>query len=985
MEQKLMEMIPQYELILDEQLPDVHMEGMLLRHKKSGARVVLLPCEDDNKVFSIAFRTPPADSTGVAHIIEHTVLCGSEHFPLKDPFVELVKGSLNTFLNAMTYPDKTVYPVASTNKQDFLNLMHVYLDAVFHPNIYHEENIFRQEGWHYELKDTEGPLVINGVVYNEMKGAFSSADDVLERETMNALFPDTSYGVESGGDPNVIPQLTYEQYLDFHRQYYHPSNSYIFLYGDMDMAECLGFIDREYLSDYDLLAVDSSLKKQPAFEEERIVTRSYPIAPDEDPSGKTHLTWNAVCGDPLNVKEKIAFQVLDYALFSAPGAPVRQALLDAGVGMDVYGQYNDGILQPYFTVTAKNADEEDAERFRQIILDVLKEQSKKGISRKALHAGLNSLEFQFREADFAQYPKGLFYGLNIMDSWLYDDTKPFVDMKQLKAFEELRDEMETGYFENLIRSALLENTHRALVILKPVQGLQEQRDSELAEKLEKLRASLTEDARSKIVEETNALLAWQDTEETEEALASIPVLMREDIRKEIVQLSNIEDSVEVAGGDQGRHEIPVLFHYAPSNGIGYTELLFDALHLNEEDIPWLGLLKGMLFNLDTEHFSYMELNNEINSETGGISAGILVSETPGPEDDYKAYLLIRSKQLYAKTNRALELIKEALLTSRFEDRKRVKEIISQTVSQLQAVLMHAGNAAASLRAEAYFLPQSAFGDKTGGIAFYRFVKDLDEHFEERGAEISEKLKTLCAGLARLSGLTVSMTCEEEERDHFKNEFAAGFDGFPDAPCEQEPFILKPYGTLNEAFKTSGQVQFAAYAGDWRGSGASYNGAMMIYRSLMSYEYLWQNIRVRGGAYGCGASLKKCGSAVMVSYRDPHLKRTLDIYREIPDYLEHFAPDEKEMTKYVIGTISGIDTPLTPSVFGIVSLRNYLSGQTDEERQARRDEILCASADDLKALAGAVRKAFEQGGICVIGSEAMVEKHKELFDNVEQLL
>ena len=521
-----------YETIEEREIGELNSKGTLLRHEKTGARVILMENEEENKVFYIGFRTPSVDSTGAAHIVEHTVLCGSEHFPVKDPFIELAKGSLNTFLNAMTYPDKTVYPVASCNNKDFQNLMHVYLDAVFHPNIYREEKIFRQEGWHYEMEDAEDDLTLNGVVYNEMKGAFSSSDDVLEREILNALFPETSYSFESGGDPEVIPELTYEKFLDFHRRYYHPSNSYIYLYGNMDMAEKLEFIDREYLGKFEKQAVDSEVKLQPSFPEMKEIQKSYPISEGESEENNTYLSVSKAVGSVLDRELYVAFQILDYALCSAPGAPLKQAMIDAGIGTDVYSIFDDGVRQPYFSVIAKNADLQQKEAFLDTYRQILTKLVKEGIDRKALYAGLNHFEFKHREADFGSYPRGLMYGLQMLDSWLYDDGKPFIHVEANETYAGLREKIEEGYFEKLIRDCLLDNEHGAVVVLVPEKGLTAKREKELAEKLQQYKETLSGEEIDVIVADTEALKAYQEEGDTPEALSCIPHLTREDIKKE---------------------------------------------------------------------------------------------------------------------------------------------------------------------------------------------------------------------------------------------------------------------------------------------------------------------------------------------------------------------------------------------------------------------------------------------------------------------
>lgn len=576
MEQKI-KGLGSYEILESRQVPDLNSYGFLLRHKKTGARLTLLSNDDNNKVFYIGFRTPPEDSTGVAHIIEHTVLCGSKNFPVKDPFIELAKGSLNTFLNAMTYPDKTVYPVASCNDKDFQNLMHVYLDAVFYPNIYKEKKIFMQEGWHYDLADMEDDLTINGVVYNEMKGAFSSPDDVLDREVLNSLFPDTAYGTESGGDPDVIPDLTYEAFLDFHKKYYHPSNSYIYLYGDMDMAEKLEFIDKEYLSGFDALAVDSAIRVQEGFAAPREMRKEYSIMEDESEKGNTYLAYNAVIGDNLDRKLYIAFQILDYALCSAPGAPLKEALIRQGIGKEIYSTYDNGVMQPYFSIVAKGAEEDQKEEFIRVIEGVLKEQAEQGIDRKALRAGLNYFEFKYRESDFGSYPKGLILGLQTLDSWLYDDEKPFLHVEANETFGTLKKEVESGYFEDLIRTHLLDNGHKSILVLAPSKGMTARKDAALQKKLQEWKESLGREELEEMIRQTKELEQYQEEPNSKEALQKIPLLKREDIKKEAEKYVNEEH--DMAGGTL------VLEHDIYTNGIAYLRFMFDIGQIPARTFP----------------------------------------------------------------------------------------------------------------------------------------------------------------------------------------------------------------------------------------------------------------------------------------------------------------------------------------------------------------------------------------------------------------
>lgn len=964
-----------YEVVTEENLTDIHSTGWLLRHKKTGARVMLIENDDENKVFNIAFRTPPKDSTGVAHILEHSVLCGSREFPLKDPFVELVKGSLNTFLNAMTYPDKTCYPVASCNDKDFQNLMHVYLDAVFYPNIYKREEIFRQEGWNYHLEQKEGPLKYNGVVYNEMKGAFSSPDEVLEREIMNHLFPDTTYGCESGGDPKNIPDLTYENFLNFHRTYYHPSNSYIYLYGNMDMEEKLAFLDEHYLSHFDYLDVDSVIQEQKEFGACRDVTLEYPVAENEGEEDNTYLSYNMVVGNAADSQMAMAFEVLDYALLSAPGAPLKQALLDVKAGKDVYGSYDDGILQPYFTVIAKGSNPDRKEEFVSVIRQVLGDIVKNGIDKKAVEAGINYFEFRYREADFSSYPKGLMYSLDILGDWLYEKGNPFAQVQQLTVFENLKKAVNEGYFEELIRKYLLENPHGCIMTLIPKKGLAAQREKELEEKLEAYRSSLSEEQLDAMVEKTKALEAYQEAGEDPKALECIPMLKRSDIKKEAAKIVNEELTVDNS---------LFLYHDVCTNGIGYVDLMFKTDSIAPEQIPYLGLLKSVLGYVDTEHYTYGELFNEINANTGGINCGVEVFDRADSTEEFQAMFSVRGKALYTKMDFLFKMIGEILNSSKLEDTKRLYEIVASVKSRAQVNLTGAGHSTAVLRAAAYSSPMAAFQDEMAGIGYYQFIEKLEKDFEQRKEETVEELCKLMKKILRPENFMISYTGERESLETVQKLAGTVKAGLGTEPVEKSKEKLT-CTKKNEGFKTSGQVQYVAQTGNFKKKGLEYTGALEILKVILSYDYLWMNLRVKGGAYGCMSGFKRNGESYLVSYRDPHLKRTLDVYKGIPDYIRNFQADEREMTKYIIGTISGKDVPRTPQMKGSVSKTAYFCGVTEEMLQKERDQILNASAEDINALAEIIEAVLAADQICVVGSESKVAEASDVLMEVKPLI
>ena len=660
--------LAEYEILDEHRVEDVQSDGFILRHKKSGARIAVLSNNDDNKVFYIGFRTPPEDETGVPHIIEHTTLCGSKKFPVKDPFIELAKGSLNTFLNAMTYPDKTVYPVASCNDQDFKNLMDVYLDAVFNPNITKYEEIFKQEGWHYELTGKDDELKINGVVYNEMKGAYSSPDEVLSSQIYRSLFPDNTYSKDSGGNPEYIPKLTYEAYLDFYHKYYHPSNSYIYLYGDMDVVERLEWLDKEYLSLYDYKKVNSEINKQPAFDEIKNVEAQYSITMDDSQENKTYLSYNRVVGDSLDEMLYQAFDVLDYALVSSPGAPVKQALIDAGIGDDVYGSYDAGILQPVFSFVAKNANASQADEFESIIENTLKEVVKTGINKEALLAGINSSEFKFREADFGQFPKGLLFGLNCLDSWLFDDMKPFIHLECLGTFAKLRKAVDTDYFEKLIQEYLLDNTHGSSVTVKPKRGLGNEREEALAKELSDYKASLSDEEIKKLIEDTEHLKKYQEEPSSDEDLRKLPMLTRADMKKNAMPFSNIEDELL---------DVKVVRHDIESNGIDYISFLFDAGDFAQSELGYLGFFTNALGLVSTEKYSYTDLANATNIYTGGISTGTASHPDIKDRNNFVFKFEVKLKVLEKNLDKALELMEQMLLSSDFTDTKRLGELVAQ--------------------------------------------------------------------------------------------------------------------------------------------------------------------------------------------------------------------------------------------------------------------------------------------------------------------
>lgn len=967
--------LAEYEILDEHRVEDVQSDGFILRHKKSGARIAILSNNDDNKVFYIGFRTPPEDETGVPHIIEHTTLCGSKKFPVKDPFIELAKGSLNTFLNAMTYPDKTVYPVASCNDQDFKNLMDVYLDAVFNPNITKYEEIFKQEGWHYELTGKDDELKINGVVYNEMKGAYSSPDEVLSSQIYRSLFPDNTYSKDSGGNPEYIPKLTYEAYLDFYHKYYHPSNSYIYLYGDMDVVERLEWLDKEYLSLYDYKKVNSEINKQPAFDKIKNVEAQYSITMDDSQENKTYLSYNRVVGDTLDEMLYQAFDVLDYALVSSPGAPVKQALIDAGIGDDVYGSYDAGILQPVFSFVAKNANASQADEFESIIENTLKEVVKTGINKEALLAGINSSEFKFREADFGQFPKGLLFGLNCLDSWLFDDMKPFIHLECLGTFAKLRKAVDTDYFEKLIQEYLLDNTHGSSVTVKPKRGLGNEREEALAKELSDYKASLSDEEIKKLIEDTEHLKKYQEEPSSDEDLRKLPMLTRADMKKNAMPFSNIEDELL---------DVKVVRHDIESNGIDYISFLFDAGDFAQSELGYLGFFTNALGLVSTEKYSYTDLANATNICTGGISTGTASHPDIKDRNNFVFKFEVKLKVLEKNLDKALELMEQMLLTSDFTDTKRLGELVAQIKARLQANLSSSGHLVAAMRSMSSFSRYALYQDELKGIAFYRSICHIEKELSESPKSVSDKLAAIAKKLFARNRMLISFTGNNEAYGNAKpslEKVIAGFDKMSAIGNQAEVH----FNTAKEAFIDASQIQYVAKTGDFICEGYEYTGALRLLRIILSYDYLWINVRVKGGAYGCMNTFLRSGESYFVSYRDPNLSDTLDVYDKIPEYIKSFSPDERDMTKYIIGTFSALDTPMNPEAKGSRSLSAYLEGITYEQIQKERNEILNAQPEDIRRLADLVEAVLKKDSICVIGNENMIKESAGLFENVEKLI
>lgn len=954
------------------EIKEINSVGYLMEHQKTGARLLYLANDDDNKVFSISFRTPPSDDTGVAHIVEHSVLCGSRKFPLKEPFVELVKGSLNTFLNAMTFPDKTMYPIASRNDKDFHNLMDVYLDAVFYPSMYKEREILMQEGWHYEL-DESGELIYRGVVYNEMKGALSSPESLLDQKIMASLFPDTTYGYESGGEPEAIPNLTQEGFLNFHRTYYHPSNSYIFLYGNCDIEEKLTFIDREYLSHFTRQEVDSAIAYQPLFDAPREVWESYPISAGEDTKNKTFLSLNYIVGEAKEAESVLAMQILSHLLLKSQAAPLKKALSEAGLGKDVSGSVSDSLLQPTFSIWLSGANREDAPRFVEVVKSTLRDMVANGIDKELIEASLNLIEFKIREADFGRTPKGLIYGINAMNSWLYDES-PFSYLEYEDALCHIKTSLHSDYFERLIDERILHNTHETMVALVPQVALAEEKAAELRAKLAAYKATLSKEAIAEIEKDADRLALRQETPDSPEALATIPLLSIDDLNR---TEPHLPCRVKEEGG------VKVLHHAIATNKITYLTLYFDASVLAQEDVLYGYLLVELLGKVATKTDSYETLANRINLETGGIGYDLLAYAVENGEREYDPRLRVKGKVLTEKVGRLTELMAEILTTSRFDDAKRMKELIGRIRENLSMYLLKNGHSIAIERALSYVSAVAQY-NACGVVALFDFVDHLDKNFDEEKDVLASKLTAVARQLFRKEGLLVSVTADEEDYNSFKTAWRVLLKSLSDLTYPQAQYQYE-FEKKNEGLMTAGKVQYVVKGANFRQLGYEYTGVLKVVETILKYDYLWNKIRVQGGAYGALAQFRRNGNMILGSYRDPNLAETVAVFDTTGEYLMNFDVDEREMTKYIIGTMSGIETPLTPTMKGDAAAECYLRGITHDDLQRERTAILEATQADIRQAGELICAAMRENCLCVVGSEEKIRENEAMFGSIASLM
>lgn len=975
----------EYELIFTRKLSDLDGEGIYLKHKKTGARIALISNEDENKVFCIGFRTPPSDSTGVPHIIEHTVLCGSEKYPLKDPFVELVKGSLNTFLNAMTYPDKTLYPVASCNDKDFRNLMGVYLDAVFYPNIYKNKAIFEQEGWHYEIDEETDELKINGVVYNEMKGFFSNPEAVEDKIVCEKLYKDTTYGKESGGDPDVIPELTYEAYLDFHKRYYHPSNSYIFLHGNFDIEERLAFLDREYLSKFDKIDPKSEIEIQEEVSEDCHAT--YSIAESEDESAKSFLSYNLVIGKSTDITLVSAINILRYVLIDMQGAPIKKALIEASIGKEVSSSFSTHKLQPLFTINVQGAEASQKEEFVKIVESTLQDIIKNGLDKDRLRAAINHQEFKYREMDTGRYPVGLVMAINIYTTWLYSDELVFDLADYGDRFEELREKINSTYYEEVIEKYILNNNHRLTLSLSPEKLKNDKKEAELKERLRKIREDLTDKEVASLKEDNKQLRAFQEKIDSEEEIKTLPTLGIEDIKKEIRPLKNTERLVD---------GVPLIWHDVKTVGITYIKFNFNIGDVDIKELQYFELLTNILTIIDTEKRGYQELIVDILGNTGGINSAIEVYSKEDSKEVIDINFGIRYKGLLKNLKKGLSIIKELLYESKIneESEKRIIEILKENLNEMEMGLETAGDRTAILIGNAEISALGKIDDSVEGLSYYRFLKNIVENFDKEKNYLYERLNELIDRYFVKDRLIISLTADSRiyeesyrEIENFVREIKENKQELGELLSIRltKEIEQRERKAISKGYTTSSQVQYVSRSGNFARAGLPYTGVLDVLKVLLNYEYLWVNVRVKGGAYGCYTRLKRNGDMSITSYRDPNLVETNEIYENIVNFLENIELDSKSVTKYIIGAIGTNDIPLSPYSLGERSFSAYMMGISEEDLKKHREEIISTTVNDIREMSKYVKAVLDENVLVVVGKETKIKENEAQFTEITSLL
>lgn len=965
-----------FELIDEQHIPEIKADAKLYRHLKTGAELLSVITDDENKVFGITFRTPPTDSTGVAHILEHSVLCGSRKYPVKEPFVEMLKGSLKTFLNAFTYPDKTCYPVASQNLQDFYNLIDVYLDAVFYPRL--TPFIFQQEGWHLELEKREDALSFKGVVYNEMKGAYSSPDSLLSEYSQQCLFPDTTYGLDSGGDPNQIINLSFEQFREFHQRYYHPSNARIYFYGDSDPEERLRIVN-EYLKDFDRLQVDSTIRLQPHFDRPRRIERAFSVGQsgnNESAGLKGMITVNWLLPETTDAELNLALHVLEYILLGMPGSPLRKALIDSGLGEDLTGAGLEGELrQMYLSTGLKGIDITTADEIESLILSTLAELASKGIDPETIEAAINTTEFRLRENNTGSFPRGLLLMLRTLTTWLYD-SDPMALLSFEKPLAALKASCSSGqrYFEKLIDRYLVNNKHRATLVLTPDPTLEERQAAAESERLQQVSSEMSPEELQAVVESTRILRQMQETPDPPEALATIPTLEIADLDKKN-KVIPIEEINKIG--------VNVLYHDLSTSGIVYLDVGFDLRSLPQEYLPYVPLLTRGLIELGTESEDYVTFTQRISRKTGGIRPEVFTSSIKD-SDESATWFLLRGKAMVPQSHELMGILRDMLLTVKLDNRERFRQMVLEEKARQEQKLVPAGHLIVNLRLRAHFRKADWVAEQMNGLSYLMFVRKLARMVDENWDEVHTALEESRRLLIRRETMLINVTLDHDTWIPLEAQLGDFLAAMPSASgkavhADWSPEPIPPF----EGLVIPAQVNYVGKGTNIYNLGYRFHGSTLVVSRYLRNSWLWDRIRVQGGAYGAFCLLDRLsGNLSFVSYRDPNLMKTVENFDQTAAFLRNLELSEDELTKAIIGTIGDIDSYMLPDGKGYASLLRYLTGDSDEDRQRMRDEVLATTASDFRTFADILEAVKERGLVKILGSQSAIEE--SLVENKDWL-
>ena len=955
-----------FELVRETYVTEIESTARLLRHRKTGAELLSLENGDDHKAFGITFRTPPPDSSGIAHILEHSVLCGSRKYPLKEPFVELLKGSLKTFLNALTYPDKTSYPLASQNTQDFYNLIDVYLDAVFYPRITPE--IFQQEGWHYEVESPDKPIIYKGVVLNEMKGAYSSPERLLGEYSRRSLFPDTAYGLASGGDPRSIPDLTYEQFKQFHQTYYHPSNACIFFYGDDNPEERLRLLDA-YLKDFERLDLAAQVALQPAFAQPRTVEHTYAVDPGSPPgSRKSMMTVNWLIGAIEDQTLDLALHILGYILVGMLASPLRKALVESGLGEDIAGGgMAGGLRQSYFTTGLKGIAIENASAIETLILDTLQQLANDGIEPETIEAAINTFEFHLRENNTGSFPRGLSIMFRSLSTWLYggDPLEPIAFEQRLAAIKK-HIASDKRYFESLIETYFLQNTHRTTLTIQPDPELSQRELEEERQQLEQVRTAMGEEEVAAAIENTRRLQELQDPPAPPEPTPPLPRLKLEDLdqHNKLIPLTELP-----------QHDTTVLYHDLPTNGIVYVDVGFNLYSLPQALLPYVVLFGRALREMGTATETYTQLSQRIGRKTGGIRAQPVAM--PTNEGDIMARLFIRTKATSERGSDMLAILHDMLHTLRLDNRERFRQIVIEARAREEAAIVPGGSGFVNLRLRACFNEADWANEQMGGISYLFFLRQLVEQVENDWPAVLEKLEQVRSLLINRSTMVFNVTVDERNWQHFSPHLSEFIASLPATPPRLQTWT-PTYSNGFEGLTVPARINYVGQAVNMFEHGYQLHGSIGVITRYLRTTWLWEQVRIKGGAYGCFCRFgRHSGIFALVSYRDPNLLNTLDVYDKIGHFLRTTPLDDAEVTRSIIGRIADLDAYQFPDTRGYASLLRYLTGHTDEIRQRKREEILSTTAGHFRDFADMLDTVRGKGTVVVLGSaEAIAAANEE---------